>query len=58
MGDSVVLYNINKIRGKRIRDKNQCGPLDVEIISDEFMVMLRQLSYAIKNQLKAPKAPY
>ena len=23
-----------------------------------FIVMLRQLSYAIKNQLKAPKAPY
>ena len=36
----------------------QCGPLDVEIISEEFIVMLRQLSYAIKNQLKAPKAPY
>ena len=25
---------------------------------DIFIVMLRQLSYAIKNQLKAPKAPY
>ena len=36
----------------------QRGPLDIEIISEEFMVMLRQLSYAIKNQLKAPKAPY
>ena len=36
----------------------QCGPLDVEIISEELIVMLRQLSYAIKNQLKAPKAPY
>ena len=35
---------------------NQCGPLDIEIISEEFIVMLRQLSYAIKNQLKAPKA--
>ena len=33
----------------------QCDPLDVEIISEE---LLRQLSYAIKNQLKAPKAPY
>ena len=30
----------------------------VEIISEELIVMLRQLSYAIKNQLKAPKAPY
>ena len=30
----------------------------VEIISQELLVMLRQLSYAIKNQLKAPKAPY
>ena len=37
---------------------SQCGPLDVEIISEELIVMLRQLSYAIKNQLKAPKAPY
>ena len=37
---------------------DQCGPLDVEIISEELLVMLRQLSYAIKNQLKAPKAPY
>ena len=27
----------------------QCGPLDIEIISEEFIVMLRQLSYAIKN---------
>ena len=36
----------------------QSGPLNVEIISEEFIVMLRQLSYAIKNQLKAPKAPY
>ena len=36
----------------------QSGPLDIEIISEEFLVMLRQLSYAIKNQLKAPKAPY
>ena len=36
----------------------QCGPLDLEIISEEFIVMLRQLSYAIKIQLKAPKAPY
>ena len=36
----------------------QCGPLYIEIISEEFIVMLRQLSYAIKNQLKAPKAPY
>ena len=36
----------------------QSGPLDVEIISEELIVMLRQLSYAIKNQLKAPKAPY
>ena len=25
---------------------------------ENFIVMLRQLSYAIKNQLKAPKAPY
>ena len=25
---------------------------------ESFIVMLRQLSYAIKNQLKAPKAPY
>ena len=33
----------------------QSGPLDVEIISQELIVMLRQLSYAIKNQLKAPK---
>ena len=24
----------------------------------EIMVLLRQLSYAMKNQLKAPKAPY
>ena len=32
----------------------QSGPLDIEIISQEFIVMLRQLSYAIKNQLKAP----
>ena len=38
--------------------KAQCGPPDIEIISEEFIVMLRQLSYAIKNQLKAPKAPY
>ena len=38
--------------------KGQRGPLDIEIISEEFIVMLRQLSYAIKNQLKAPKAPY
>ena len=30
----------------------QCGPLDIEIISEEFIVMLRQLSYAIKNQDK------
>ena len=30
----------------------------VEIISEELLVMLRQLSYAINNQLKAPKAPY
>ena len=37
---------------------SRCGPLDIEIISEEFIVMLRQLSYAIKNQLKAPKAPY
>ena len=37
---------------------SQSGPLDVEMISEEFIVMLRQLSYAIKNQLKAPKAPY
>ena len=29
----------------------------VEIISEELIVMLRQLSYAINNQLKAPKAP-
>ena len=36
----------------------QSGPLDIEIISEGLMVMLRQLSYAIKNQLKAPKAPY
>ena len=36
----------------------QSGPLDVEIISQELIVMLRQLSYAINNQLKAPKAPY
>ena len=36
----------------------KCGPLDIEIISEEFLVMLRQLSYAIKNQLKAPKASY
>ena len=27
----------------------------VEIISEELIVMHRQLSYAIKNQLKAPK---
>ena len=40
------------------QSREQCGPLDIEIISEEFMVMLRQLSYAIKNQLKAPKAPY
>ena len=33
---------------------SQSGPLDVEIISKE---LLRQLSYAIKNQIKAPKAP-
>ena len=38
--------------------ETQRGPLDIEIISEEFIVMLRQLSYAIKNQLKAPKAPY
>ena len=25
----------------------QCGPLDVEIISEELIVMLRQLSYAL-----------
>ena len=25
---------------------------------ESFIVMLRQLSYSIKNQLKAPKAPY
>ena len=25
---------------------------------ESFIVMLRQLSYAIKNQLKPPKAPY
>ena len=37
---------------------SQSGPLYVEIISEEFIVMLCQLSYAIKNQLKAPKAPY
>ena len=37
---------------------DQSGPLDVEIISEGLIVMLRQLSYAIKNQLKAPKAPY
>ena len=30
----------------------ECGPLDVEIISEEFIVMLRQLTYAIKNQDK------
>ena len=29
--------------------------LDVE---DQIEELLRQLSYAIKNQLKAPKAPY
>ena len=40
----------------RVLPLNQCGPLDIEIISEEFKVMLRQLSYAIKNQLKAPKA--
>ena len=35
----------------------QTGPLDV--ISDcNEKVLLRQLSYAIKNQLKEPKAPY
>ena len=39
-------------------EREQRGPLDIEIISEEFIVMLRQLSYAIKNQLKAPKAPY
>ena len=36
----------------------QCGPLDIEIISEDFIVMLRHLSYEIMNQLKAPKAPY
>ena len=25
---------------------------------ESFLVMLRQLLYAIKNQLKAPKVPY
>ena len=46
---------VNRKEGKM---SPQCGPLDIEIISEEFIVMLRQLSYAIKNQLKAPKAPY
>ena len=35
-----------------LKSPNQRGPLDIEIISEEFIVMLRQLSYAIKNQLK------
>ena len=44
--------------GRGVQLLLQRGPLDIEIISEEFIVMLRQLSYAIKNQLKAPKAPY
>ena len=50
---------ISSLDGKEGR-KEQSGPLDVEMISEEFIVMLRQLSYAIKNQIKAQKtkAPY
>ena len=35
--------------------RNSLGHCSVEIRSQQFRVMLRQLSYAIKNQLKAPK---
>ena len=52
-------FNVAICKGRKVSiDWCQCGPLDIEIISEEFIVMLRQLSYAIKNQLKAPKAPY
>ena len=33
-------------------------PIIVLSLVENFIVMLRQLSYAIKNQLKATKAPY
>ena len=38
---------------------SHCSSSNITVLSlvESFIVMLRQLSYAIKNQLKAPKAP-
>ena len=36
----------------------QSGALQWSEVRSEIMMLLRQLSYAIKNQLKAPQAAY
>ena len=60
-GLSLPLLPLHPYRHRRGGRHPLSGSLvhcSVQIRSQEFIVMLRQLSYAINNQLKAPKAPY
>ena len=52
----MIAFNKKRISGNihNISFCQQSGALQWS----EIMMLLRQLSYAIKNQLKAPKAPY